>query len=527
MVTMITDNPGPKHKPPRKSQYQVCATPRIHVTKRASLSDVKFKLALVFALFGGMLVVPSPASTTPYPAPTFAAAKADAPSGMSPKQQKMALVAFNGYYALDDTPGAYFFVDTNVFVTEGGAKRRYVVSLVVSLDGKTSQSVNFTGRFDGKHLTQRTVGGPSFDLVFKRQPIRLGPTVKVSGTISLPGQAPAATSGSTYDNPIPFSFWGGQTYYEPAPVSGGKPTAAVVMGKNGELFYNKGSNGKSLVKVKSYRYNLDMYYFKFTDGYLIMGTAGESGLTINDMGEKDGKVVLQRALVTLPHASAPSTGVGNWYPNAIGGPALVDFSGYYSIATKKYPNAFVSIEGENLADPELSAEDLSRVLISVSVNGKTVKSWYYDTAGQMTFNGTVLRMPKQGITMRFERAFDARTGGLFQMTGRINERNVQGLSPFNSVPLSVFAGSMSDTAGQHLLVITKAGDVSLDGQVIPNYQYVPTMYILAGPLPGSTAVAQPVTLLSLGYSGINGTTAIVTTDYGTPQAETFTVYAIP
>lgn len=486
-----------------------------------------FKLALVLALFGGMVAAPGLASATSHSSHASAEPIASAPSGMSEKQQKMALVGFNGYYTLNNTPGAYFFVDTNVFVTESGAKRRYVVSLIVSLDGKVSQSVNFTGGFDGKRLTQQTVGGPSFDLVFKRASNRLGPTVNVSGTIALPGKAPTATSGATYDNPIPFSFWGGKTYYASPSALGGKPTAAVVMGKNGELFYDTGLNGRALVKVKSYRYNLDMYYFKFANGYLIMGTAGESGLTINDMGEEDGKVVSQRALVTLPNAIAPSTGVENWYPNGINGPALVDFSGYYSIATKKRPNAFVSIEGENLADPELSAEDLSRVLISVSVNGTTVKSWYYDTSSQMTFNGTVLRMPKQGITMRFERSFGARTGGLFQMTGKINERNVQGLSLFNSVPLSVFAGSMSDIAGQHVLVITDGGDVSLDGQVISNYQYVPTMYILAGPLPGSTAVAQPVTLLSLGHSGINGTTAIITPNYGTPQAKTFTVYAIP
>jgi hypothetical protein len=80
----------------------------------------------------------------------------------------MAVVGFNGYYTLNNTSGAYFFVDTNVPVTESGAERRYVVSLVVSLDGKVSQSVNFTGGFDGKRLTQQTVGGPSFDLVFKR-----------------------------------------------------------------------------------------------------------------------------------------------------------------------------------------------------------------------------------------------------------------------------------------------------------------------------------------------------------------------
>ena len=527
MVTTIRDNPWPKQKPPRKTQNQVCVTPRINIRLRASLSGVKRKIGLVLALIGGALIVPSAGSATPYSAATFVTVGHNVASGMSKTQQEMALVAFNGYYALDNAPGAYFFVDTNVYVTDGGSKRRYVVSLIVSLDGMTSRSVNFSGRFDGKHLTQRSAGEPSFDLVFDRAPNRLGPTVNLSGTISLPGQAPTATSGATYDNPIPFSFWGGQTYYAPATAPGGKPTVAVVMGKNGELFYDKGSSGKSLMKIKSYRYNLDMYYFKFTGGYLIMGTAGESGLTINDMGEKDGKVVSQRALVTHPRANTPSAGVENWYPKPTDGPALIDFSGYYSIATKKYPNAFISIEGEDLVDPELSPVSLSRVLISVSLNKKTVKSWYYDTASQMTFNGAVLTMPKQRITLRFQREDNPRTGGLFHMMGKIKDRKVQGSSPFNAVPLSVFAGSMSDTAGQHMLVITKNGDVSLDGQVIPNYQYVPTMYILAGPLPGSTVVPQEVTLLSLGYTGTNGTTAIVTTDYGTPQAKTFTVYAIP
>ncbi|MDQ1246463.1 MAG: hypothetical protein QG597_831, partial [Actinomycetota bacterium] len=95
------------------------------------------------------------------------------------------------------------------------------------------------------------------------------------------------------------------------------------------------------------------------------------------------------------------------------------------------------------------------------------------------------------------------------------------------IPVSAFAGTMTDKAGQHTLVITPSGDVTLDGQAIPNYEYVPTMYILAGPLPGTTPDNQPVTVLSLGFSGASGRTAIVTTSAGTPQAQTFTVSAIP
>ncbi len=461
---------------------------------------------------------------------------------MSNWQQKKALIAFNGYYSLSNSPAAWFYVDTNMYVSPGSSKPKYVVSLRVSLDGKTSQSVDFKGRFDGKHLIQRTAGGPSFDLMFKRKADRLGPTATVSGTITLPGQTPAASSGVTYSNPIPQSFWGGQTYYAPASKPGGKPIAAVKMGKTGELFYDNGSNGKPLVRVESYRYNLDMYYFKFTGTNLIMGTAGQSGFAMNDLFTKDG-VAVSRSLMTQPRASKPGT--GNWYPqfhlsqgptslNIREGATLSDFSGYYPIPTKKHPKAFVSIQGVDLTlipgiestVPGASPGSLYRVLISVSVDGKTVESWYYDTGRQMTFDGRVLRMPKQGITLNIKRHYSPQAGTLFTMTGKIKQRDVQGSSMFNTIPLSTFAGTMKDKSGQHELVISTTGDVIFDGQVISNYEYVPTMYILVGPLPGTTIGNKPPILLSLGYDGAAGKAAIVTMDYGTPQAKVVSVFAI-
>jgi len=66
----------------------------------------------------------------------------------------------------------------------------------------------------------------------------------------------------------------------------------------------------------------------------------------------------------------------------------------------------------------------------------------------------------------------------------------------------------------------------LDGHGIPNCEFAPTMYILAGPLPG-TSGNQPVSLPSLVFSGANGVTAIVTTNSGTPAANTFALYSIP
>lgn len=488
-------------------------------------------LTITTGLFAGS--GPAIASSVPTPAPPIASvqqsptARGDVVTAMTKKQQKLALIKFNGYYTLDNAPGAFFFIDTNEHVSRGGASRKYVISLVLSLDGTTSKSVNFNGQFDGKRLIQQERGKPRFNVILKRKPNKLGPTASVSGQFTMPGQASTTTSGVTYDDPIPASFWGDHTYYTQTTTPGQKLTPAVKIGKEGDLFFRKGTTRKPWVKIKSYRYNLDMYYFKFPGTALVMGTAAQSGMTINDMTQRGGKTVSQRSLVTNPRATAPTTGVTNWYPNTPGSAQLSDYSGYYSIATRKHPRAFISIQGENLAAPELTSDYLSRVLISVSLDGTSVQSWYYDTAGQMSFANGVLKMPAQNITLRFKRQANRKAGSLFSMKGKVQNRQVSGTSRFNSIPLSVFAGTMTDKAGQHTLVITEAGDVSLDGVVIPDYQYVPTMYILAGPITDPEIDPQPVTVLSLGYSGKNGKTAIVTTDAGGPAQSTFTLTAIP
>lgn len=441
-------------------------------------------------------------------------------------QQTMDLLAYNGYYALNTGPDAFFYVNTTMYATEGGARQRYEISLDTSLDGQSAYSATFTGTFTGNRLVQAAKGGPRFDLRFTRFRTTLGPTARIAGTITLPGQQPVAVTGTTYSNPTPASFWGGETYYAPGTTPGERATPAVRMTRNGGVYYKNGSSPR-WVRAKSYSYNLDMYYFALTGRDLIMGTAGQSGKVANETMESAAGVITQQEVVTLPNAAAPTTGAANWYPNLSGQPTLGDFSGYYPIPTARHPGAFVSIEGESLADPNLSADKLYRVLISVSTDGRNVRSWYLDVLGGMTFDGSTLRMPAQGITLRFVRKYDAKTRTLFNMTGTIDGRTVRGQSSFNPIPLSAFAGTMRDKAGQHELVITPAGDVTLDGVAIPNYEYVPTMYILAGPLPGTTPNNQPVTVLSLGYSGTSGRTAIVTANAGTPQQSTFTVWAIP
>lgn len=449
-----------------------------------------------------------------------------APARDAAPSQTGALMAFNGYYVLDTNPDAFFYVNSTMTATDYGTRRTYSISLDLSLDGQTSVSVPFTGTFVGNRLVQRSARGPAIDLRFTRAPDAIGPTASIAGTITLPGQRPVRVTGTTYSNPTPASFWADQVYFQPATAAGGAATPKVRMTRGGGIYYRSLATGR-WVKAKSYTYNLDMYYFALKDRDLIMGTAGASGKVANQMLTQPGASSGPDDLLTFPDAAAPTTGSANWYPNLTGGTQLADVSGYYPIGLGSNPHAFVSIQASLLADPSLSPDDLSRVQISVSTDGKNVRTWYYDVLGGMTFDGKVLRMPAQGITLSFVRRYDARTGTLFTMRGTIDGKRVFGQSSFNSIPLSAFAGTMRDKAGQHTLVITSEGDISLDGVPIPNYEYVPTMYIVAGPIPGTTLPAQPVTLLSLGFSGGSGRTAIVTTNVGTPQAQTFTVSAIP
>ena len=242
------------------------------------------------------------------------------------------------------------------------------------------------------------------------------------------------------------------------------------------------------------------------------------------MSGDGGKIVSQRSLTTLPGIKAPTVGQDNYYPRAGRGPTLGDFSGHYPIPTKKYPKAFISIERTKLADPAVSAADLSRVLISISLNGKTARSWYYDR-NQMTFDGRVLRMPKEKIALNLKRQYNQKTGTLVNLTGTVNKQHVRGASLFNEVPLSAFAGTFKEASGQHELVVSPTGNVTLDGQAISNYQYLPMMYIVYGPLPGTVANRAPA-YVSLGYDGANGKAAIITKDIGTPQESIFTLTSI-
>jgi len=485
--------------------------------------------------------------------PGVAHAYAPATSPMSPasastaEQQKQALVGFNGVYSLANTANGFLSVDTNMFVSPDRATPRYVITLGVSLDGKTSQKATYTGSFDGRRLRQASPGGPAFNLTFTRNSRSLGPTATVAGTVTLPGQSAATISGLTYDNPITPELWGGHTYYLKGSGSAA-PVPFVRIEKNGDLFYNPGSSRGRLAPVTSYKYNMDEYYFSFdTEGgqnaTFIMGTAGQAGLTMNNIVYDKGQVVSQRILVTMPQAPAPKA--MTWYPElsltqsgesfSVGTyTTIADLSGYWPIESAKGNGAFVAIQGENLTlAPGIeqtiagsSPGQLYNALISVSLDGKRVWSWYFDMSKGMTFDGRTLRLPRQGIELTFTREYDPKTRSVSRMTGTIRGQEVTGSSLFNNTPVGAFAATLTDATGKHVMTVTADGVVVLDGQVIVNYDYVPLMYILAGPLPGTTLIPQPVIEISFGHAGAQGVAAIVTTGLGTPAMQTFNMYQV-
>ncbi|HXU27042.1 MAG TPA: hypothetical protein VN698_07410, partial [Bacteroidia bacterium] len=137
----------------------------------------------------------------------FAAGKLKTPTG-----DATALMAFNGYYTLNATTGAFFAVDANVVVTAGKAVN--TVDLLVSLDGKTAKRFAFTGKFDGTKLTQSDAG-INVNVTFTRNATGGGATASLKGTVSMPGtsQALVNVAGSTYNNPIAMSLYMG-TYYD-------------------------------------------------------------------------------------------------------------------------------------------------------------------------------------------------------------------------------------------------------------------------------------------------------------------------
>lgn len=419
------------------------------------------------------------------------------------------LMPFNGYYTLDNCPGAFFAVDTNMIVSASSPEPVYDLTFVISLDGKTAVRFPFTGTFDGVHLIQQTnIGGLGLHLTFTRNGKGYGCVADCSGDITLPGERSSViVSGRTYNNPIPASLFIGDYYWK----EDATPIKVMSIGKNNQLLYDYGSNNGVLKSVSTYVYNMNMYYFSFTDETnevrLIMGTASVNGFACNNMTVSETKVN-SRPLLTIPNATKPPI---EFYD--LGNCNLADFSGYYQTPTPGCPLAFVSIQAQYVTLLPDKSYDLYFIMISISLDGITSKGYYYNPLTMM-FDGVTLNMPKQGIALKLTRGYNPVDGSLVSLTGTVNGAEVKGNTLFNPVPLSAFGGVPMTNDKGDILTINNDNSVTYNGIKMDNIIYVPLMYILAYP------ADKPTTVMSFGTAGSHGNACIVT------QAVS-TVYAIP
>ncbi|KYG84884.1 hypothetical protein AWW67_18025 [Roseivirga seohaensis] len=435
----------------------------------------------------------------------------------------LALMIFNGYYSMDNTPGAFFTVDTNIHIQNGSSTPIYDLALIICMDGKTSYRVPFTGTFDGTHLIQTGTAANTFgiSLTFTHSGQQNGTTASFSGSITPYGGTPVTVTGKTYNNPIPYAQYIGE-YYETVPLhlSPSKTTKTMLpvmkIEDNYQISYDITGNG-TLSTVGSFSYNLNMYFFSFTEGNnsisLIMGTAAAGGFACNNMTVNNtSHTVVSRSLQTIPFPVMASNEIPSLTPGAA--KDLAQFSGYYSLPSIA-PLAFISIEAQYIN----GLGDDYVVMIGVSLDGVTSQGFYFDTT--MSFVENKLTMPNQAITLTFNKAYDPANRSLASVAGTVmGHNNVTGYTLFNPVPLSAFGGvPMTNKQGVKLTVVNDNEVVYAGTQIttpMKSILYVPIMYILAYP---ST---NPTTVMSFGTDGKRGNTCIITDNNGI-----YVTYAIP
>ncbi|NHN27737.1 hypothetical protein FIA58_018805 [Flavobacterium jejuense] len=454
------------------------------------------------------------------------------------------LIPFNGYYTLDSATGAFFAIDTNMVITPTTTEPQYDLSLLISLDGTTSKRYKFTGTFDGNQLLQDNAEeGLGLSLTFSRNSSTYGPTVSCKGSIILLGQQALHVKGTTYNNPIPASLYKGDYFY--TPIIGQPPVKVMSIGDNNTLLYDNGTNNGELHPVKTYIYNLNMYYFSietkpYTQVKLIMGTAATQGFACNNMSII-GNNLTTRSLTTIPTGPTPKSQIYD-----LSGITLADFSGYYQIPSKEYPKAFVSIQAQYISTGAKMELELNFVMISYSLDGKTSFGHYFDPLLGMTFDTTTntLTVPstlgKPELVLTFNREYkpcNEISGSLVSVTGNIDDTLISGTTLFNPVPLHVFGGvTMTSKDGDEQLTINNDNSITYvttsktstnnvktinkQTKTFDSIIYVPLMYIVAAPADA------PTLELSLGTDGLRGNVSIVITDINTPSPKTSSVNAI-
>lgn len=410
-----------------------------------------------------------------------------------------ALMAFNGYYSMTHAKGAFFTIDTNMYIKEGSSSPIFDLTLLISMDGITSVRIPYFGTFDDNHLKQglKLLGSYKIDLTFVRTDKNDGSVATFSGTIAPRYSVPVVVQGTTYNNPIHCSVFEGE-------YSSNESVSVVHLHKNYKISYDYGSGTGNLENVPSYTYNLNMYFFSFSKGVesirFIMGTAAAHGLVCNNMIVNAKGKVSQRTLQTIQHPKQEPKGFPNLNSNY-----LAAFSGYYQL-TSVSEKAFISIQAEYATIT--GRIDAYVVLIGISMDGKTSTGYQFNEK-DMSFENDTLTMKDQNITLTFKRKYKLlQQGSLVSISGSVNGTFVNGYTYFNPVPLSVFGGVTMTDAKKSQLIVVNDNSLKFNGTLMDKILYVPIMYILAYP------TEKPTTIMSFGTDGRKGNTCIVTDTSG-------------
>lgn len=422
---------------------------------------------------------------------------------------------------MDHAPGSFFTVDSNmVFVKDKGSI--FDVSLIVSMDGYTSKRYAFTGEFDGTLLYQVSAdlnGGANFVLNFTRHDGSNGPLVSFTGTISLEGGPVVHVSGSTYDNPVPYSTFVGNYYEYTQP---GKAVSVMLIREDQRIMFKSGC---LLFPIEDFVYNLNMFFFTYIGESekellvrnLLMGTDDAKGLVCSELTTVINIKTREFKTSTRMLAAIP-------FPDIVSSEGLNDkaselakFAGYYQFKTIG-TGAFVSLRAQNV--PSLRGKKWE-VFIGVSKDGCSSKQYKFDKT--MTFtNGNTLTMPNQSIKLEFNREYNPTLSTYYvQAVGSLmGVENVFGVNRFNPVPLTGFRSVPLTNKAGDVLEITESGEIRYNSKVM-EICYNPLMYVASYP-----PLSDTTTSFFLGTFGTAGVTAVIT-DYKVQPPAVSYVFAIP
>lgn len=457
----------------------------------------------------------------------------------------LALMPYNGYYSLvaegtQTQTGAFFTVDTNVVVSNGGT-HIFDISLIISLDGIHSSVFSFTtstATFNSatKMLNwtepKGSKNGPlEIIITFQHESGDSGVTGTFTGTISIPGQPKFQGKGTTYNNLIPVSTYEGSFHdiKDPSKID------MQIMPDHILNYRNLWDlNATHPTNVGSYIYNMNMYYFSFQRGdyliKLIMGTSSSGGLVCNDITSYDSSSAspIPRNLQTI--TSTTSREIVNSNDQS---EELMQYSGFYNLiikpeSTHQEPpktKPFISIEGIYTIH---NYNTEYTVTIGVSIDGITTKVYTVDSNVKFdSSTNTLTILPSSfnldPIIISFNRAGIAGEGyrSLVNITGSIEGKSFSGSTLLNPVPLMAYSGAqMTSKNNTENLSITSNDQLTYNGVVIKNLTYVPLMYIAVFDEPAGNEV-----FLSLGTDGGRGNTCIITDKEAAHSIDV--VYAIP